>query len=268
MDKIGRNLMERTYPHKPMSPAFSRSFRSYEESHQAPGKGESYETYYSSDPEMQYLWRQECRVLERVLEEYFRGQPPHLLDFACGTGRIASFLESRVASSYAVDISDSMLDIARKKLTRTNLFKVNLIKERPFPEKSFNLITAFRFFLNAEPELRLAALRALEPLLAEGGCFVFNIHQNLHSLYYWPSHLYARIRHIPPDVTLSIGECDAILRQVGLRIERVYPVGLLHIPKLRFSDSMRERVDGVAMRSISLGRMSDSPIIVARRNPV
>jgi SAM-dependent methyltransferase len=239
---------------------------SYVDSHKAPGKGVEYDAYYSSDHEAQYLWQQERRVLVRLLHEFFDGRSAHLLDFACGTGRITSFLETRVESSCAVDVSDSMLEVARQKLVRTRLLKVNLLEENPFPNNHFNLITAFRFFLNAELELRAAAWRALTPLLADDGCLVFNIHQNRHSLYYWPKRLYCRARHREPVTTLAIGECAHALKQVGLKIIRIYPVGFLRIPKLHFPDRIREVIDGAAMRSDLLSRFSDSPIIVARRS--
>jgi SAM-dependent methyltransferase len=243
----------------------STRLRSYVDSHKAPGKGDSYDAYYASNSEMRYLWAQERRVLDCLLGEWFSGRVPALLDFACGTGRITGFLEDRVASSCGVDVSDSMLAVARAKLTRTRLLKVNLLEKCPFPKGSFDLITAFRFFLNAEPELRLAVLRALEPLVARDGCLVFNVHQNRHSLYYWPERVCSRMRRIEPSVTLSIGECKRILRHVGLEIVRIYPVGLLHLPKLRFSNAARERFDRLAMRSSTLARFSDSPIVVARR---
>jgi predicted TPR repeat methyltransferase len=217
---------------------------------------------------MQYRWRQEQRVLAEVLDHYYAKRPVHLLDFACGTGRIAGFLENRVASTCGVDVSDSMLSVAHKKLAHTRLLKVNLVEECPFPRASFNLITAFRFFLNAEAELTKAVVKALEPLLADDGFFVFNIHRNSRSLYYCLAGFYCRLRKSQPEFTSSIGECSQPLREVGMRIARVYPVGLLHVPRCHFSERIRQWVDGIAMRSSVLGRLSDSPIVVARKNPV
>lgn len=245
--------------------ASANHVQSYIESHQAPGRGEAYDTFYAEDPEVRYLWQQERRVLRQLLRDFYPENPVHLLDFACGTGRITRFLESRVASSCGVDVSEAMLSVARQKLRRTTVLSLNLLEDCPLRAQSFNLITAFRFFLNAEPELRSAALRTLEPLLAQGGCLVFNVHQNRHSLYYGPTWLYYRLRHVPAVPTLTIDECRPLLEQVGLRICRVYPVGLLHLPKLRFSGPARKRVDGWAMRWRGLSRFSDSPIVVARR---
>lgn len=241
---------------------------SYIDSHKAPGKGESYDGCYASDPETQYLWRQEQRVLAEVLDHYYAKRPVHLLDFACGTGRIAGFLENRVASSCGVDVSGSMLSVACKKLSHTRLLQMNLVEECPFPRASFNLITAFRFFLNAEPELREAATKVLASLLADDGFFVFNIHRNSHSLNYWLTRFYCRFHHSQPEVASSIGECSQPLRVAGLTIVRVYPVGLLHLPRCHFSDRTRHWVDGVARRSSVLGRLSDSPIAVARKHSV
>jgi ubiquinone/menaquinone biosynthesis C-methylase UbiE len=264
MENSARNQFLKTM-NEPALPSVPNA-PSYIDSHKAPGKGESYDEYYASDPERRYLWEQERRVLNCILREFYGDKAVHLLDFACGTGRIASFLESQVASSCAVDVSDSMLEVARKKLVRARLLNANLLIENPFPKASFNLITAFRFFLNAEPDLRTAALKTLEPLLEESGCLVFNIHQNTHSLYYWPTRLYTRLLQKESSVTLSIGQCSQVLKQVGLKIVRVYPVGLLHIPKLRFRDRTRKWVDEAAIRCSVLGRISDSPIIVARKS--
>lgn len=68
----------------------------YVDSHKAPGKGRLYERVYATDPVLAYLWAREQVVLDSILAEFYGGTPVDLLDFACGTGRVAGALENRV----------------------------------------------------------------------------------------------------------------------------------------------------------------------------
>ena len=74
------------------------SASTYSDSHTAEGKGRQYDEYYGSDPWARYLWSREQEVLAQALDEFLAGRQVKALDFACGTGRICAFLESRVAS--------------------------------------------------------------------------------------------------------------------------------------------------------------------------
>ena len=170
------------------------SASTYSDSHTKPGKGREYDEYYGSDAWARYLWSREQDVLAQVLDEFLPGRSVHALDFACGTGRISSFLEQRVASCTGVDVSEAMLGEARKKLERTTLHRANLMESSPFERESFDLITAFRFFVNAEPGLRKAAVRALAPLLKPDGVLVFNDHQNINAPYMRLARAYAGFR--------------------------------------------------------------------------
>ena len=128
------------------------SASTYSDSHTKPGKGREYDEYYGSDPWARYLWSREQEVLAQALAEFLGARSVRALDFACGTGRICSFLETRVASCSGVDVSEAMLAEARAKLKRTTLHRANLMEASPpFEKESFDLITAFRFFVNAEP---------------------------------------------------------------------------------------------------------------------
>src|SRR3974377_642235 len=149
---------------------------SYVLSHMAPEKGATYDAMYVSDPWQRRLWRREQEILSHIVHRLYQGREIRLLDFACGTGRIASILEGQVHSTTGVDVSDSMLAVARSKLTRTRLAQTNLIEDNVLAGEQFNLITAFRFFPNAEPELRKRALGILATLLSPDGYLVFNNH--------------------------------------------------------------------------------------------
>src|ERR1039458_10319996 len=109
---------------------------------QSPGRGgatgmtESYRGHFDSAEEAaryeqgeyaggsysHLLWELEQAALAPLVTE-FRHNHPHLayLDFASGTGRLASFLEERVDAATAIEISESMAAMARRRLRRTQV---------------------------------------------------------------------------------------------------------------------------------------------------
>lgn len=99
-------------------------------------------------------------------------------------------------------------------------------------EGKYELITAFRFFLNAEPGLRVAALAALAARLQDDrSLLVFNNHGNILSVKIigWPYH---RLRRIgrgwqPRGNYLRHGQVKQLLAGAGLRIVRVIGLGVL-----------------------------------------
>jgi SAM-dependent methyltransferase len=250
-----------------MVASFCMSSSSYVDSHKDPAKGRQYDAYYESDRWGRYLWSREQEVLAQALDLYFGQRSVRALDFACGTGRISKLLETRVASCTGVDVSEAMLGQARVKLQRTALYQVNLMDQNPFEKESFDLITAFRFFVNAEPELRRAAVRALAPLLAPDGYFIFNNHQNIDSPYMRLMRAYSGWRGVEPFNVLSIADCGALMGEVGLEIVHVYPVGMFRLPKVNLPSALYRLADRLAAAADLAGRWSMSPILVARRKP-
>jgi len=239
---------------------------SYRESHKYQGKGDEYEAYYRSDAWEKFLWSREQEIILRILDKYLAGKEIHLLDFACGTGRIAGLLESRVKTSTGIDVSGSMLAIARKKLKRTEIIEADITKENVLARRKFNLITAFRFFLNAEPELRSLAIKALVELLDEEGYLVFNNHHSLGSP--WIKLLYARHLRKNPEGTfnvMSIEQMKNLVKDVGLEIVEIYPAGFFHPPKVPVSCRLNRAIDNLACRLMFLSRFSENPIAVCRR---
>jgi len=238
----------------------------YTESHKYESKGAEYEQYYQTQAWQKFLWSREQKIILKILDKYFAGAEVHLLDFACGTGRIAGLLENRVKTSTGVDVSGSMLAVARKKLKRTEIIEADITAENILKPRKFNLVTAFRFFLNAEPELRRAAIRALVDLLDDEGYLVFNNHQNLGSP--WTKLLYRRHRRKNPEGifnVMSMDELEELARQAGLEIVEMFPVGFFHPPKVPVSYGLNRAIDNIASRFKCLSRFSESPIAVCRR---
>lgn len=152
------------------------SERSYRESHASPGYGQQYSDVYKKGY-YRHQWEElERPLLRKILDELKLGGSESVLDFACGTGRILSESEKVFGDAMGVDVSETMLDVARGQVKRATLLCQD-ITQHPL-ERSFDVATAFRFFVNAEPSLRSAALASLYGTLNDGGVLVANIHQN------------------------------------------------------------------------------------------
>lgn len=204
----------------------------YRDSHKKADKGTSYARDFEQLNYRRYLWNWEQGVLRDVVARLAADVPAiDYLDFACGTGRIVGLLEDLVSTSHGVDVSKSMLDVARQTVTKSTLIEVDITTDHPFEEPSFDLITAFRFFLNAQPSLREEAFTSLAKLLKPGGQFVLNVHMN-HSctlakllrirrrLLGWDPHAFT---------TLSRPEVEHLADRSGLTIVKTYHRGIVPI---------------------------------------
>ena len=241
---------------------------SYKDSHKYAQKGAEYEAFYQMQPWEGFLWSREQKIILKILEKYFKGRDIHLLDFACGTGRITAFMEERVKTSTGVDVSSSMLAIAKRKLKRTEIIKADITTEDVLQGRKFNLITAFRFFVNAEPALRCSAMQALAGLLSEDGYFVFNNHQSYGSP--WIKLRWLRHRQINPQGifnVMTIGQMRELVECVGLEIVELYPAGFFHPPKIAIPRAVSSAAENICSRVKFLARFSESPVAVCcRRN--
>ncbi len=169
------------------------------------------------------MWGLEQAALDDVLQRDFGGRAIRALDFACGTGRIAAFLEQRQAIGACVDLSPAMLAHARQKICRFELIEADLTRDDVLGDRSFDLITAFRFFPNAQPELRREALQVLVRHMAPGGCLVFNNHLNRSSI---QLRLLRLFRRVGAAFSMGQDEVDGMLRGARLEVVRVYAIGL------------------------------------------
>lgn len=62
-----------------------------------------------------------------------------VLEFGCGVGRWASIILKRGAIYYGVDISDSMLDMARNLIPKAEFYKIDSYK-LPFKDNEFDMV--------------------------------------------------------------------------------------------------------------------------------
>lgn len=185
------------------------------------------EVMYGQDGYDSFVWSVYKPYLVRIFRDLARKHRRlKYLDFACGTGRIISALEHLATESVGLDISPQMLDLARPKVSSSTLTCGDILEDPGVVDRDYNVITAFRFFLNTEPRMRALIMHALAAHLADGDSrLIFNVHGNRWS---WMSMqvLYRRIRGWELANTMSYAEVCRLVAGAGLEIEAWYGFGL------------------------------------------
>jgi SAM-dependent methyltransferase len=191
----------------------------YRHSHK--DKGDNYDADIASTPFDAYMDRWEWHYLSTLLPRIFPSKVPRYLDFACGTGRITHRIEPYAEEAYGIDVSESMLSVARQKCQKTRFECVDLTSA-PLDLGVFDLVTAFRFFGNAQQELRVAALQAIARHVRPGGYLVTNNHRNPRDLLHLLHAVTGRGRDTA-DLTPSLFR--RMLRSVGFHVVEQHPIG-------------------------------------------
>jgi SAM-dependent methyltransferase len=186
----------------------------YRESHKH--RGDTYDATLAANPFDSYMDLWEVRYVREIVSRIFPGKIPRYLDFACGTGRLTAVIAPMATEVVGVDVSASMLKIAVEKVPSARFVLGDLTTE-DHQMGSFDLISSFRFFGNAQSALRSAVLRALNPMLRKGGYLLINNHRNPLAI----ASLLARVRgddssHDPTNSTrTSKGESATATRDVS-----------------------------------------------------
>jgi len=236
----------------------------YRDSHTAAGFGASYHENYETLPGMVYMWKREQRVLKDILSRHFADRRAVHLDFACGTGRILGLLADLTCSSTGVDIAESMLEICRRNLPNVEIIQGDITRDPILAGRSFDLITAFRFFPNAQPALRTEAMACLLEHLTPDGLLVLNNHENESgSIYRIARLLGKKLRTMPARDVIQL------VRESGLEIVEMFPLGVLpfSVYHLIVPGFFHEAFDAVA-NAAGLGKyFAQNIIYVCRRQP-
>ncbi len=106
---------------------------SYRDSHI--NKGLDYDETFTKLPHRAVLWKLEQQLLKRLVKELFPMKRPTHLDFACGTGRILAHLESVTESQVGIDVSPSMLEVAKNNNPSATIIESDLTRENPLDSK-------------------------------------------------------------------------------------------------------------------------------------
>jgi ubiquinone/menaquinone biosynthesis C-methylase UbiE len=184
-------------------------------------KGAKYDSTLAASPFDHYMAVWERHHLPTIVRRLFPDGPRRYLDFACGTGRVTEQVAAMATESVGVDISPTMIEEARRKCPRTRFELVDLTAQDP-DLGTFDLITSFRFFGNAQDGLRDAVLAALTRRLDRDGHLVINSHRN-------PRALFARLQRLTgggaSGMDLHLPKLRALLQRHGLRVTAMQPIG-------------------------------------------
>lgn len=226
---------------------------------------------YGSTSHSDLLWQLEKEQLDAVVARLRRAHDRiDYLDFATGTGRVLGHLENSVDSAIGVEISESMAAIARTKVT-SPVVCGDITTNTDLVSEGYDLITAFRFFLNAEPPLRTAAMAALAARLRDDtSLLVLNNHGNLwsHKLALWPIHALHNGREYRPEGNyMSHKQVVALLDGAGLEVVTRIGCGVTPgrlAPHVSREGLLRgeQRMAGTALARIGVNQM----YVVRRRS--
>ncbi len=129
------------------------------------------------------IYQLEKEVLFNILKR-INSQEKTLMDFACGTGRWTRILENSFQETTGVDVSEGMIDLARQKSKKAKFVVTDITSQnvdRQLKDRKFDVVTAFRFYKNAEQDLRYAVTKNLPKYLKDDGLFIFDLHLNTFS---------------------------------------------------------------------------------------
>jgi len=236
----------------------------YRKSHLA--KGIDYDRSLSAAGVDSYMAEQERHILcTRVVPE-FLGRMHRYLDFACGTGRVTQCLARFARESYGLDVSESMIEQARVKCPKTTFLIGDITREK-VAISPVSVVSAFRFFGNAQDELRRSALQAIARLLVPGGHLVINNHRNPWAI----KNLLSTVRGHKHSLDLSPTKLKRQLTDAGFKIMAAYGIGFWMI-----GDRFQTPACLSSSIPVSFERLSFLPgvspfcpdaIIVAKREP-
>ena len=183
-------------------------------------RGPSYDSTLAASPFEAYMAKWEGHWLTRFAQEQFPHGIPRFLDFACGTGRITQTVAPLAREAIGVDVSHSMLEIARAKCPHVRFIEADVTRE-PVALGHFDVVTAFRFLGNAQDELRNDAVRTISELLRPGGFFIVNNHRNPASI----ATLLHRMTGGAHGMDLTYFKLRRLLLDHGFTIFRVRAIG-------------------------------------------
>ena len=160
--------------------------------------------------------------------------------------------------------------MARNTLTGVELIQADLTCTDTLGDRRFDLITAFRFFPNAESQLRQDALTAIVRHLEPEGMLIFNNHRNRGSLIrriVVAGRRKIRTRGQQSQWGMSRQEGYELVASAGLRVEREYSLAVLPLSDRHMlkPSGMIEVVEGCLSRIGLFAPLAQNLIFVCRR---
>jgi O-antigen/teichoic acid export membrane protein/SAM-dependent methyltransferase len=226
----------------------------YRESHLGAAKARSYdEDLWDLRAAKGLDWLVEQRLLAGILRSARSPAPRSAADFACGTGRVLEFLGRYCPAPVGIDVSPDMLALARIRCPAATLILGDVTTTLGLAPGPFDLITAFRFFLNAEPSLRSEVLAWMRAALQPQGLVVVNFHLSPTSL----RGMYLRLRMKPAKrpPMMRVAEARQLFTDNGFTVRRILGYG--YLPYRRDGRNLR----GAVIRRTAEMSMAGSKIL-------
>lgn len=232
----------------------------YSFSHLGDNYGEKYEKLYAKGSIEYFIREKEEKAILQIL---FDKDIKSCLDFACGTGLITKLLTEIVSQVIAVDVSSEMISVAKKKGIKAKFILGDAVNDRSLITEQFDLITCFRFFLNAEHELRISVMQLFYEKLDKEGILIINNHGNKYSMRLFVN-LYHYLKTGVYRRELSSAEIYKLAKSSGFRVQDKIFINFL--PKIFLNHKIFKRIDEMLVKMPIVRNYSINIIYLLKKN--
>lgn len=205
----------------------------YTNSHVGVKRGEIYDKRYQIGTEEFYWLYFEKPLLQKIFLRHSQSKQKRYLDFAVGTGRILAVVGQYFSHVVGLDVSEDMMLVAKNKVPKAEFIRMDITREKLDIGK-FDVISSFRFLLNAEPELREKALKSLRTAIDDNGVLIVNNHLNGTSLI----GIICRIRNLikgkEHHIILTDNDVRILMASCGFKVVEYYGFGFIPAWRNRF----------------------------------
>jgi len=117
-------------------------------------------------------WWSDLNFIRKYLKKKGR-----ILDFGCGNGRLAGFLEEEKADLeyQGADISQNLIAIAEEKYPQKEFIVLKEGEKLPFENETFDVVVAIAVFHHLSPAMAEKTLRELKRVLKKDGKIVLTV---------------------------------------------------------------------------------------------
>ena len=154
----------------------------------------------------------------------------NILDVDCGTGSHLELYQRYKCNLYGLDLSPSMLEVARKRLGDTAQLDLGDATDMPYEDYKFDLVISMLSLHEMPPKTRHAVLREIKRVLkSDGSILLIEYHSGpYHSLQGWISKVVINLSELAAGREhfkkyrnfLAMDGLSRLISQQGLKIEK------------------------------------------------
>jgi SAM-dependent methyltransferase len=151
----------------------------------------------------------------QIVRNAVKGEPKHILEYGCGTGRNLRFFNRLFPSSTVAgcDISPKSVELAQKTNPKSKLFLIG--EETAEDLNKYDLIFVAGVFHHIAPPLRTEAMKNIFRLTASGGKLFFFEHNPYNPV---TRHMVNTCEFDTDAVLLKSGELQRLCRDAGFQV--------------------------------------------------